>query len=218
MTPVADYTLQMHNSAKKVADESDVVFVDFNTVEMQEKMNYDYNTDTLDTGHLNYKGAHKFTELIGDILTHTYNVSRSSDERDYLNSDLKMFKRQIAANELSITSSAYELIDKLNDSNYNVIWNGTDSSDENIATLVGGSFGGDWQSFWRCEAIEKSEHYYVGQFENNIDYIVDESGIHASGNLNVSNELGLCYMVYDNVLGKIVDKGKIQQDGAIIRD
>lgn len=56
-----------HNSMKEFADKEKIEFLDLNV--LKDEINIDWNTETRDAGdHLNYKGALKVTDYVGNYL------------------------------------------------------------------------------------------------------------------------------------------------------
>ena len=60
------------NKAQQIADDKGVPFTNCNLI--LDDIGVDYSTDALDEGHLNYKGAKKFTSFIGNHIAEKYNI------------------------------------------------------------------------------------------------------------------------------------------------
>ena len=61
------------NRAQQIADDKGVPFTNCNL--LLDDIGINYSTDALDEGHLNYKGAKKFTRFIGDNIVRKYNIT-----------------------------------------------------------------------------------------------------------------------------------------------
>lgn len=63
-----NWSMKKHNGIEKLAQELDIEYIDLNL--MNDSIKIDWNKDTYDKGdHLNYSGAKKVSEFLGDYLT-----------------------------------------------------------------------------------------------------------------------------------------------------
>lgn len=83
--PSADsWNYKKANAVMKYAQDKNLVFLDLNTKEAQEKMKFDWATDTSDGGdHLNMYGAEKVSSYIAEYLTDNYEFSSHKDDSKY---------------------------------------------------------------------------------------------------------------------------------------
>ncbi|WP_297296857.1 SGNH/GDSL hydrolase family protein [uncultured Brachyspira sp.] len=78
-----NYIQEQYNAIMKIANEYGIHFINFNF--NYGKYNLDFNTDFSDKwGHLNYKGAEKFTRYLGKYLKENYDLpDRRGDPKYY---------------------------------------------------------------------------------------------------------------------------------------
>lgn len=219
-TPVAQYTQEMHNAIQELADESNVEFVDFNSKQMCDAMGYDFTTDMMDREHMNYRGAHKFTKLLGKILVSDYGLSdhRGDDGYSFYDNDLEKYKRQVAANDLHLINDASEYIKEVSEDNYQVIW--TCAGENKVKELIGVPTDKDvYQLIWNCTLVKKDEDLCRTEctFDGGVKFISDQDGIFANGKNYCNTETGIGFLVYDRILEQIVDYGTINTAGVINR-
>lgn len=67
-TPVAGWTSSNHNAISAIAENHELDFLDFNSGDLLEELNYNYALDSGDGGHMNYYGASKLTDWLGGYL------------------------------------------------------------------------------------------------------------------------------------------------------
>jgi hypothetical protein len=63
-----------YNAVRKIADENQIPFIDYNTNEHRRAMNLDFNTDVFDESHLNISGSEKFSKYIAAYLKENYDL------------------------------------------------------------------------------------------------------------------------------------------------
>lgn len=69
-----------HNTATKIAEDNNLEFIDLNLIDL----NIDWETDTKDNGsHLNYLGAKKVSDYIGNYLKETNLLTDHRDDNNY---------------------------------------------------------------------------------------------------------------------------------------
>lgn len=84
ITPyVVDENAQMiFNSAKEIADEYGVEFINYNSSVFYDKLQFDFSQDMADTGHMNYKGNVKFSRFLGESIFLKYDLpDRRNDSK-----------------------------------------------------------------------------------------------------------------------------------------
>jgi len=84
--PTIRWTSGLHNQVQEIADECELDFVDFNFSPLYDELNYVYPFDSFDAYHMNYYGAHKVTELLGEYLVEECDATdiRGLEEYDYM--------------------------------------------------------------------------------------------------------------------------------------
>lgn len=124
-TPDETWDTEQYNYIKKLADDNDIEYLDFNLKEMREKIGFDYAVDAADTVHLNTKGAQKLTKYLGKYLAENYQLT---DYRQGENSVKKVFEDEmsnyestIKASELGWITNPDDYLKAVNDNEYSVI-------------------------------------------------------------------------------------------------
>lgn len=91
------WTLDKHKTVQKYADENEINFVDFNTMDDSET-GFNWSTDTRDGGnHLNFNGATKMTKYIGQYINSNYKLNdyRGNPEYSQWDKDYDSFIKKI---------------------------------------------------------------------------------------------------------------------------
>ena len=220
-TPISGYSLEMGNAMKKVADECDADFIDFNNLEMWDKMGYDYNTDILDAAHLNYTGACKFTYLMGDILHNEYGLNGHQGEDNYAfwDDDYNIYCEQVKINEITRTNTIDQLYSSVMNENYKLIYSGDDSGNKDMLEKlsVKSKNNNIWTVVWDGKKLTRKYGDKVTGKLDDVPYVIDGSGIYIEGNNYAVNRTGINYVIYDDIIDKIIDRGCIDENGNISR-
>lgn len=123
-TPDTKWSTEQHNSIKKLTEENDVGFLDFNLKEMRKKLGFDYAVDAADTVHLNLNGAVKFTTYLGKYLSQHYDLNdyRQGDNsvKKAYESEMDNYNSVMKASKLSMITNADEYLEAINDDEYAV--------------------------------------------------------------------------------------------------
>ena len=91
-----NWNCKKHNGIQKLADELNVKYIDLNTGDT--KLDIDWNKDTRDAGdHLNYYGAVKVTDFIGQYVKENYDMpdNRSNPEYVKWNESLERYLKKV---------------------------------------------------------------------------------------------------------------------------
>lgn len=80
-TPTTDFSEGQHNTLQQYAEEQDIAFYDFNEESLYNELDFDFNLDSKDYGHMNYSGAVKITNAIGAILSAEFGLRPHQDEQ-----------------------------------------------------------------------------------------------------------------------------------------
>lgn len=98
-TPMANGSFKEpeHNTVQKIADEADLVFIDFNEKSVYDAINFCASSDYNDGTHINYNGACKITDYLADYLANNYTLTdhRSSPDYAMWNDDLETYTQII---------------------------------------------------------------------------------------------------------------------------
>lgn len=82
-TPTTQWTSDDHNAVQKLAEEDGLTFLDFNVGELTEKIELSYEANACDYNHLNYFGATKVTNYIGEYLIENGEATDIRGEEKY---------------------------------------------------------------------------------------------------------------------------------------
>ena len=82
-----------------IADEYDVDFINFNSLDGYEAMELDFNTDFGDAQHLNYIGNVKYTRLLAEIISERYDIPDRRGNPRY--TDWELHSRDILCRTLN---------------------------------------------------------------------------------------------------------------------
>lgn len=87
-----------HNTIQDLADSEEISFIDFNEQNAFQAMNFDVTTDYNDGTHINYYGACKISDYIGQYLSNNYFLTdhRNLPEYAYWNIDLETYHKKIS--------------------------------------------------------------------------------------------------------------------------
>ncbi len=97
-TPVLiQWNVSEHNAVQSVADTYGIDFLDFNFAPLCDEIEYNGAMDSADGLHMNYYGAQKITEWIGNYLVTECGVSdvRKNEDYHYLDSQLEQFHTDV---------------------------------------------------------------------------------------------------------------------------
>lgn len=97
----ANWDMGRHNSVAAFAEKLGVTYIDMNT--LQQEIPIDWQQDTLDAGdHLNYYGARKATDWLGQYLCSHYDLPDHRDDAAYADwqQALEAFHQALAENGL----------------------------------------------------------------------------------------------------------------------
>ena len=109
------------NMAKKIADEYDVPFINFNL--NYDDYNLNFNEDFNDWSHLNYKGATKYTRYLGQYLKDRYDLPDRRGDPKYYSWEMnaKYQDKEIYNFELKKSANLNEYIEKVKNADDYVI-------------------------------------------------------------------------------------------------
>ena len=92
-TPYVETDSSRHAAMASFAKEEGITFIDFNTKEILEAMDFDFAKDMADGGHANNRGAVKMTGFMAEVLSNSgisgTPDSQYEDSREYVNRQIK---------------------------------------------------------------------------------------------------------------------------------
>jgi hypothetical protein len=221
---------KVYNSVAEIAKKNDIPFINYNL--LYNEIGFDSRTDMLDDGHNNSLGAEKVTKYLGEYLKKNYNFDdkRSNTEYKYWDADAEYYKREKEAHFLSQETDIYKYFDKINDSRYIKIISARDEASNRIDDELVNKFhelglNKDLKGKFRwsyLSIIDGNKVIYEDCSETplssevNIDKVNirstskgmgfgDMSSIKIDGIENSCNSRGLNIVVYDKVLGRVID-------------
>lgn len=227
VSPYSSYSTTdagMYETAKEIAEEYDVVFIDYNKKYADLKM--DYSVDCADEGHLNWKGTQKYTNALGQYITEHYyvpdrrnDIAYNSWEQNANNINRKEQNNVLTqimdttsyVNQLINVGEDYTIILNLSGSNYrNTQWErlfiklGIDKQQYDL--------GGTWIITGK-EVIYKSsqsENYICFSLDHNDELVVEQNTNNTQNiMINQMNYIrtyeGGTVVVWDNRLSCLVD-------------
>ena len=92
----SSWTYERHNAVENLAKNNDVAYVDFNM--LFDEIELDLSKDFRDKGnHLNYYGARKTTEYLGNYIAENYELEdlRENKDFEFWNHSVKQFEEQL---------------------------------------------------------------------------------------------------------------------------
>lgn len=222
-TPVTGYTLEYANALRAFAEQEALPFLDYNM--MYDEIGFDWQTDFLDTVHLNTLGRQKVSEHLGRYLSETCGIPGHTDET--WEQDQLLYDREVKAKLLESISDPATWFTCASDGNYRIFVSGNilamDADQLNLTGLssvavspesplvyakaIPGTDAVEWRQDDAVKGTEDGCRYYTGPGEvniNNVSYAASEEGT--------------CrVVVYDTVLQKIVDSVLVYGDHSIQR-
>lgn len=229
-TPTSDANLARYNAARKIAEENNLAYYDFNEKSLYNAIRFNFSVDAADARHTSISGAIKVTDFLGNLLIKECDdIKKKKDvqweeTKDFYECLLKEY-------EIIYTTDIYTYLDLINDERYSIFISAKENAltplNEQIVILMrklGLTVNFEDNKCTSYLAIinngavyedvgyEKLE--YSGTIRNGITkFTLISSG---SQRENISsiildekdyskNKRGLNIVVYDNVLKKIVD-------------
>lgn len=112
--PTSKWSSSAHNAVQKIADEYGLDFIDFNYDPYFSELGFNYAYDFVDT-HMNYYGATKFTNCLGNyLITECGNHDvRGDEDYAFMEAELEEYHRLIAQVDLNDITDPAEYISYL---------------------------------------------------------------------------------------------------------
>lgn len=229
------------DAISQYAQTKNILFWNFN--DYTDEMELDYETDFYDGGgHLNWKGSRKFTAFLSDMIINNlqYTDRRGTDGYEMWDNGLEYENRLIYGYDIYDSDSVYKLAQEWSNSTGYIIYIIGDGSelkdleetaqylinieDTNVEDLDRQVYFGTLTE----DSLQGSLLQYNSSQEGEIDDVsyrveVKEQGdyyIWIDGNyIDLPNSaMEPCIIVYDKVLGMVIDCAYIKNDGGIIHE
>ena len=231
--PFRDRTIAQYNTLKDYTEQYDLRLLDFNESSVYEDSGFDYHEDMADTKHCNYVGAHKITDYVGKILTEEYGFQSHVDNE--WDSGREEYDAVMNSSRLAWTEDFTEYIDRIKNNDRYTIFiavkgDGTEYiTPEDNAKLKELGIQTDMSQSSNCsycavisgdevrECVQTEQVTFQGSLrDGRSNYIVQSSGFDAGDVANNTaviidgkdesvNRRGINFVVYDNVMKKVVD-------------
>lgn len=124
-TPDTRWNTKQYNYIKKLAEENDIEYLDFNRKELRKEIGLDYATDAADGVHLNLNGATKVSKYLGTYLAENYDLTdfRESDNpvKKAYESGMDSYKASGKASALAMVTDFNTYLESVNDEDFSVI-------------------------------------------------------------------------------------------------
>lgn len=218
--PFIDNDNKKFNTAKVIADEYNVPFINFNL--NYDEYNLDFSRDFNDGNHLNYKGAAKFTRYLGKYLKENYDLPDRRGDSKYSSWDInvKYENKRIYNFELKQYRNLNEYIDKVKNADDYVIgitmlgnYQKDDSVIKNIATnfnindiyLKNASYVVDNNKLIYSSS-GSNQYLFYDEIGSYTDLVVDSGrklSINRTNYIKTTN--GVNILIYDKFAEEIVD-------------
>lgn len=216
-------TAQEHLAyAKQMIGEYGVPIIDL--VELSDAIGLDWEQDFVDSGHTNHYGATKVTKYLGEYLKTNYVLEDFRGDEAYVlwDEDLKARKHEVKNHELlqkADMKTYFEMLSTLED--YTVVISSTGeylSGEANIDEYL--QMVGSFHEFYDGSAVWILNNKETTQVIRDREYLDVQPLTYGELLISCSNgqttvfvdraaykktENGVNVMVYDNILGKVVD-------------
>lgn len=119
-----DWDSERYNAVKKLADENNLEYIDFNKSDLIEKLEFDYSKDCGADNHLNIYGAEKVSNYIGNYLSEKYDFEdkRENSEYSYLTEQLKQYNYVVENRKLVNIFDPADYMEALKNEDFTVIF------------------------------------------------------------------------------------------------
>lgn len=202
---------------------------DFN--QQYKEIDFDYGMDMREQSHVNNYGANKVTTFIGDFLYNNYEFDKDVNDNRYIlwNQDTNEWNHRIenkAITEITHGSDYVQYLEQLND--YTIIIYNDLNSDNTYFKKIYEIMKIDTE--YNVVVINNGNEVYSDSTENEFTYYTelkeysDMAIVHQNRNTSIvidkekfykPNEFNI--VVYDNVLGEVVEGITVDEDGNIVR-
>ncbi|MEI0495618.1 SGNH/GDSL hydrolase family protein [Brachyspira intermedia] len=219
---------KIFNTAKKIADEYNVPFINFNF--NYDDYNLDFNTDFADNSHLNYKGAIKLTRYLGKYLKENYDLPDRRGDPKYYSWEMnaKYEYKKTYNFELKQYSNLNEYLKRIKDADDYVIgitMLGNYQNNDAVVQSIASNFNiNDIYLQNASYAIDNNKLIYSSSGSNkylfydeigSYDDLVIDSGQKLSINRGnyIRTQNGINIVIYDKFTEEIVDNIYLEYQG-----
>ncbi len=221
-TPCVGWSLEDHNAMLRFAGENGMEIVDFNTAEFWESMGFRPEEDMLDSMHLNYNGACKLSRCFAELLSGHYALPDHRGEAVYTfwDRDCEVYLAELAAWQIQHCEQEEQLRERVLRPGCEFLAVGMENANASLADALGILPNPD--SMWIAHWDGKQSHiFYADSLEANffgLEFEIDDTGIYTCGRNYMMDSGGFYYVVYDKIIGKIVDWGSVNPQGIVTRE
>jgi hypothetical protein len=230
-SPQRTWTAGYSNTLKNIANKYDLPLIEFNEEDMMQQIDMQFDLDSVDNSHLNFRGASKVTSYIAEYLDKNYQLPdrRNDPEYAYLAADFESYTHHKQNALLAMETDVGKYIEMLDNPDYTVlisvkdgtIKNPTDDIAEKLSSLGIESELVNQNSFVavceggiaKYEASSNVRLYYQGNFADGKPFFIESAGLDCGNRSSIrliktehsSNARGLNIVVYDNSIGDVID-------------
>ena len=235
VNPYADvtgYDQEKYNTARKIAEEYRVPFVNYTM--MTDELKLDYATDMADESHLNYKGSYKLSVELGKYISEHYNIPDHRDDSAYGSWErdaayLYALMEDAQLRELNDTDQISKLISR---ENYDIFISidkayltGEKEADAILKALEinDADYGGMWyiaggrDIVWSSGSGEASQYFEAAWHDYGLKRVKNEEG-EVDSMILIDNQdyskvkNGMNVVIFDTVTGTVADAFGISAD------
>lgn len=122
--PDMDWDMERHNAVKRVADENNVEFLDFNLKNLSEEIEFNYANDCENLNHTNIFGAEKVSNYLGKYISERYQIEDKRNKPEYSNYEKKLEEYRYATENGKIVTyfEAGKYMDALKNEDFTVVY------------------------------------------------------------------------------------------------
>lgn len=229
-TPTLDFNVARYNCVNAYAQEHQLAYYDFNESSLYHEVNYQFSADNNDVWHINYLGAKKVSDKIGEILAgEGYRIPAVYDEQ--WEESRYFYETTVQNAELSTITDIEEYLQAINRSAYSIFIAVKDEASTSIndsiaqrlqqlglSTDLRDKFGHSYYAIITPDGVSEncgvqmlsvSGPFCNGQCVYKISSAGFESGSSCSILINnveyAKMGRGLNIVVYDNIYRRVVD-------------
>lgn len=207
------------NEIARIAEEEQIPFINFNSDEMFDTLQFDFSSDFYDKGHLNVEGSIKYSSYMGEYLTKNYKLDNRKQSKDWLawQDSSNRYEQSYNNHKLVEATNETEYLNYIKKGDYKVFvlasdWNQKKGTDGQKELMLQWGIDGNQSKKNSGIVIEDNQIVYDSAKQTK-DYYEDENGTDCwlQGNVLKVNDLvygeahGLSVVVYDEVHHKVVD-------------
>lgn len=121
-TPKFNWNLAKHNFVQEIADRENLPFLDFNMDEYASAINFDATTDMTDQEHLNFAGATKLSDYLGEYFAKNYDLIDFRDNSKSSKAEMDEYTQKAGEASLQVDYKFSSYIKLLENQDFDVIF------------------------------------------------------------------------------------------------